>query len=285
MPYRVGWLKVVLLVLLLSLSACDTSPLAYDRTQRQANEIVAVLNANGITALSEREGSGRGKYRVSVNADQYTPAVAILHDKGLLRESEFDSLVQERGFLPNSRELEALRVDRARAVEIEEMLQNHPAILSSKVVVRQDYPSNNPQPSVAVIITVRAGYTLSREEIKSIITRVVPGIRDENVAIQIPDTGSLGNVFTVEGANNQGGRVVRIPLVGFLFGWRIAQDDYNGLALTFLCFLGLVGLLAALLGYSYGAYRRSEPDLSSTLPEPAVRSGRIDRVVKNIAEE
>ena len=279
-------MKLIRIAILASLLAgCASEPVAKDINQQQANEIVALLNSQGISATAQKESGAAGRYSVNVDSSALTPAIALLNDRGLPRKSRFAELIQPQGLIPNSREMEALRVDYARATEIEELLESHPAVSSAAVTLSRGDLGQEGASGVAVIVNQRSGRAISHAEVSEIVSRLIPGIKPENIALSIHAVDANGNLFNVEGAVNQGGKVIRMPLVPFLFGWRVAEDDFSALALAVLSLLLVVALLAAFLGYSYGAYRSGASDFRVSLPEPAVKSGRLDRPNPELPEE
>ena len=119
-------IKIILIVGLCGLlSACQNSEVAHDLSERQANEIIAVLSEQGIPAAASRGTGARARFIVQVPSNHYSEAVSILHYEGLpkLEEPSVNELLSPKGFLPNSRELESMRIDRAIATELENMLK------------------------------------------------------------------------------------------------------------------------------------------------------------------
>lgn len=278
-------MRIVLLLISLFILGCVAEPVAKDLNQQQANEIIAVLNAQGIAATASKETGAAGRYAVSVESSSLTPAIAILNDKGLPRKSRFAELIEPRGLIPNSREMESLRVDYARSLELKELLESHPAVSSAAVTLSRSAGEGALEPGAGIIINLRNGRTIASQEVLSMVARLVPGLKQENIALSIHALDDNGNVFSVDGAVNKSGKIIRIPLVPFLFGWRVAQDDYIELALSVLGFLFLVGMLAGFLGYSYGAYRSGSQDFNANLSEPLLRNPRIERITRELPEE
>ena len=275
----------VLVGVLLLISGCNTSVVLNDLSQSEALEVIAALNATGISAYSAEDSGARGKFSVTVDSARYSEAVAIINDKRLPRRSEFRKMIEPKGLLPNSRELEALRVDKARAIELKELLENHPDIASAEVTVRQKFLAEDEAPSVGAMVVTRSGSTLSTDQLRTMIQSFVPGINPERVVVVAHALDSSGNVFKAEGILNENQKLIHVPLAGFLLGWRVAEADQNGLAITIVAFVLAVGILGAILGYSYGSFKRSEDALNDALPEPAIRAGRFERPVKTLPEE
>ncbi|MCB0310306.1 MAG: hypothetical protein KDD42_03670 [Bdellovibrionales bacterium] len=274
----------------LGLCGCGSEQIARELTQKQANEIVAVLSANGIAAQADSDQGGRDRFTVNVDSENFTAAVTILRNYNLPpQQSKLEELLEQRGLIPNSREIEAKRVERAGELKVEEVLMHHDAVASARVGISQLDVSDAQQVakrSVVVMLRTRPGEQISEEEVKEIVHGLVPDTDSETITVSMQSVSSSGGKLLVEGVENRDGQVVRIAMVPFLFGWRVARDDYTGLALTVLLFIVLVTILAGLLGYSYGAYRRSDYESHMEhLPEPAMRTGRLDRGLPNLPEE
>ena len=271
------------LVVLFGVTACNTVPVAEDLDQREANSIVALLNNSGINAQSERVGN-RGSYSVQVRKGYYSQAVAILDLKGLPKKSEFQAIIEQRGILPNSREMDALKLDHASALELEELLHNHPGIATAKVVVRLQSLSEGKLPSASVMIQERPGQIVNKEEISDLVARAVPGIRREDISVLVQPYEEQLSISGKEGVSNEAGHIIRVPLVPFIFGWRVPDDDYDGLALTLIGFTCLVAFLGIGIGYWYGNFFKGRRSYETDLPELLPRSMKIDRQKRDLAE-
>ena len=232
-----------------SLSGCGDSSVADGLAQRDANEIVAALRARGIEASTEKERGAKGRYTVSVSSDQFGEAAAALTELGLPAEQKlsFGELVAPSGILPSSREVEALRLDRASAAEIEALLSQHPGVASAGVIVRMRAAQSGESPAVSVVVQKRAGDTLNEAAVREIVVRAVPGIRPEGIVLMIAEQRPPPVVADSSGAS----------LVPFLVFWRVPQDDYGGLSLLLLGLLVGITALAGLAGYIYGQYNLS----------------------------
>ncbi len=267
--------------LCLLLCSCSSVPVAEDISQSQANEIVAVLTQNGIYATASKASGGRGKYSVDVKRSFYSQAVSLLHEKGLPGEHKptFNEMVAQNGIIPNSREIDALKLDHALATEIEEMLQNHPGISSARAIVRLNFLKASQDPAVSVVIQQRPGMTIEAASISPLIVRIVPGVKDENVSVSIaPAIVTAGEAIN-EGVLNDSGRIVRVPLAPFLFFWRIPEDDYAHIALVLVALLAIIAVVGAIFGYWFGYYQQSKQYFDTTLPEIVPRaSAKYERV-------
>lgn len=274
--------RVLLLCLILaSISSCSGSPIAQDISQVQANEIVAVLNASGISAVAQRETGGKGKYSVEVRRADYSQAVTILHERKLPGETRatFAELVMPSGLLPNSREMDSLRLDRALATELEDLLATHADVFKVRAVVRMHFLRDGLEPGVSLVIQERVGRGVSQKEILDVVSRIVPGIKPEQIVLAVhPASVEQSGGFSAEGAHNVAGTVVRVPLTPFLHFWRVPEDEYVQIVGVVALFLFVVAVVGGIVGYWYSLFQHSREYFETNLPD--LVQPRIPRSVR-----
>ncbi len=233
------------LLMTVFLTGCGSTPVVQDVTQKQAHEIVAVLVANGIEATVIKETGGGARYTVETSRDNYSRAISLMHDKGLPGEEQlsFQDLVAQRGLVPVSRAMEALRIDRALAIDIEEALKEIPSIASSRVIVRQNVLRAaagefvGEKPGVSVVVQQRPGQKINNNDIAQLVLRVVPGIEADRILVLKEEPLLEEAVTSGDGAQGSGAS----QLTGFLWFWRVPRSEYAGIALVF-CSVLLLGL-------------------------------------------
>ncbi len=269
--FRAQFLRVVLLLAVLaSISSCSGSPIAQDISQVQANEIVAVLNASGISAMAQRETGGKGKYTVEVRRADYSQAVTILNERKLPGEARatFAELVMPSGLLPNSREMDSLRLDRALATELEDLLSTHADVFKVRAVVRVHFLRDGFEPGVSLVIQERVGRGIAQKEIMDIVSRIVPGIKPEQIVLALhPASVEQTGGFSAEGAQNVAGTVVRVPLTPFLHFWRVPEDEYVQIVGVVALFLFVVAVVGSIVGYWYSLFQHSREYFETNLPD------------------
>lgn len=245
------------LVFLLVLSACSLEPVAQDVNQKQANEIVSLLNKEGISSFATKGRGGRGMYAVSVKQSAYHQSVSILTEHNLPRDPAptFDELISQRGFIPNSREVEALRLDRAFAVEIEETLENYPSVTSAKVIVRSQLVKDGQQPTVAVILQAKEELPPDEFSVRRMISGVVPGVQPEQIILKILPAALPRDSAGVVGLSNEEGLVLTVPLTSFLL-WRVPEGDLYEIMVVLGGSLLVMGIACFAIGYIFARYRR-----------------------------
>lgn len=263
----------LLLVSNLCFSGCGESTVAENLSQRQAQEIVTVLLANGINASLERTGRGSTPtYSITVEDRFFSRSIVILHEKGLPQEQRlsFDQIVGERGILPASRQIEQLRTDRALALEAESLLGVLPAVAEARVAVRLNSAPSIAAQTVAVVVQSRQVGTPTEGQVAKIVANVVPSVPRERMFITINAENEHPRSFGPMTSLLVGAEQFR--LVPFLWLGRIPEDDYNRVALVLVLCVLMTAFAGSILGYWYGAARfarrdrRIAPGRSEELP-------------------
>ena len=278
---RRSLLSIAVALICLILAGCGTTPVAQDLTQRQANEIVALLSSRGISAVAKRESGGRGLFSVQIPDDRYATAVSLLQEHGLPSEPRTSTreLLTPQGIIPSSREMESMRLDYALASEIEEMLQSHASVAQARCVVRINFVPEGQEPSASVVVEERrAAEPLDEAGIAAIVQRAIPGVKRENLSVAISRAADKATELPSGAADSQA------ELVKFLWLWKVPASEYSGLALLFSAALLLVGAAAAAVGYWTCLFQRTRETVDANFPEVFPKSMRIDRVRKDLPE-
>jgi len=232
--------------------------------------MIAVLHSNGIGATAEKAtGGGKGRYTVKVSSDNYSQAISVLESKGLLDKEAptFTETIASQGLIPNSREMENLKLDYALSLRVEELLANDPSIEQVKVVVRQHSLREEEEPAVSVTLQERQLGSVNREEVQGLVSGAVPGIPLERINISLHESDMPLEGASVVGALNKDGKVVAIPLERFLYMVRVSKDDYDTLVVGIMLLLLVFAIVGALVGYWLGFYQHSKRIFESELPD------------------
>jgi len=232
------------------MQGCGSSSVADGVGQREANQIVAVLGEHGITATTEKGRGSKGRYSVLVPASHFGSAAALLSKLGLPAEhgATFEELMAPSGILPVSQEVEELRLDRAIASEIEELLLAHTGIASASVVVRYHSNPGGESPSVSIMAQTHGSGAVSSDQVREVVGRAVPGLKSSDISLVMTDRQHLGGETLAE---------QEVGLVPFLRFWSVPKGQYKGLAFLLIGLLIFVACLAALGGYIYGQFSAS----------------------------
>jgi type III secretory pathway lipoprotein EscJ len=230
----------------LLLSGCSSAPVADDVAQREANEIVAVLSNHNIKASLVKARGTKGRYSVVVEESDFPEAAGILSRLGLPADKKpsFQELTSGNGIIPLSREVEALRVDRAIAAELEELFRARSDVASASVLIRMHSRAANDRPTVTVVVQRAGSTTLDLSEVREIASRAVPGIQSEDVYVAVADAHEPPQV----GAGQSP------ALVSFLGMWRVSAEDHSRLVALVLFLVVFSGGLAGFAGYILGQF-------------------------------
>lgn len=263
-------LKFFLLFIFSLCTACASVPVAEDVSQAQATEIVAVLTASGISSQAAKGSGAKAAFSVSVDKSDYLTAVTILHDRGLPspEEATFADAIAARGFLPNSRDIEALRIDRALAAELEDLIKAHPAVASARAVVR--WHAAKEQPNVSMVVQQKVDSVIERDALTEIALRAIPGINREQIFISISTLPPIQPISEYRGNEIKESKVINIPLVPFLYFWKIPQRELASLSVLLLSVVVVIGAIGTFLGYWLGVIQQTRASLDQQQLEMSV---------------
>ncbi|HEU5296753.1 MAG TPA: type III secretion inner membrane ring lipoprotein SctJ [Burkholderiaceae bacterium] len=173
----------------LMLAACSEQELYGELSERQANEMVAVLRSAGIAA---EKTSHEGKFAVTTSRSDFPQAVRALNAQGYPRES-FDTMgkvFKREGFVSSPLE-ERARLMHATSQEIANTIANIDGVVTARVHVVM--PERNPlvdkpQPAAAsVFIKHRPDKNLSAQtaQIKALVVNSIEGLAYDNVTVAL----------------------------------------------------------------------------------------------------
>lgn len=278
MPYRNRGRYVcfsALLWIVLSAYGCDSVPIAEDISQAQAREVVAVLSEQGIEGVFHRKRNGVGSFFVEVSSKDFPAAVRILHEKGVPESSSEEVLatLSKSSFLPDSRLVEGMRLDFARALQLESLLENFPDIITAKVMLRlhpreasrqssgkDRESSTGAEQGASVVLRVKDASLIPRSEIEKLLHSIVPELEPEKIHLAI---------YTDDSAKQAGARepVVdpHIEYSELFFGWKVATEDYPAIIMSLLGTILLVAVAGVMGGYWFGVLVRGPSDRRTAL--------------------
>lgn len=183
---RIG--RAACLTVLLMLGACSEQELYGQLSQRQANEMVAVLRNAGIAAETEmREGN---VFAVTAPRRNFAQAVELLRANGYPRDG-YDTLGQvfkKEGFVSSPLE-EHARLMHALSQEIANTLSSIDGVIVARVhlsVPEKDALADKAPPAAAsVFIKHRADVSLNAQvgHIKALVVNSIQGLAYDNVTV------------------------------------------------------------------------------------------------------
>jgi type III secretion protein J len=214
----------LLVVPIALLAGCAKQELYSQLSERQANEVVAALQAAGIDA---EKRSQEGQFSVVTASGDFPAAVGTLNAQGLPREA-FDSMgsvFKREGFVSTPLE-ERARLLHAMSQEISNTLSDIDGVVTARVhlVVPERSPlSDKPQPSAAaVFIKHRPDRDLSAQvpQIKALVVNSIEGLSYDNVTVALfpadPSPIGLLQVSRAAGARASHGGTLLGASVGLL---------------------------------------------------------------------
>lgn len=188
--------QIVLLTLTLFLTACMRHELQTGLTEQNAQEIVVLLNENGIDAsaakeVSEKKGEERWSVLIRGGDQNLAQAWRVLQENGLPREKDksLEDVFSNSGMIPTATE-EKARLLVGVSGEINRTLKSIAGVVDARVLVV--LPDSSPlldkservPPTASVLIKYRGSQVpLSEDDVKKLVGRAVEGLAPENVAV------------------------------------------------------------------------------------------------------
>ena len=213
--------------------------------------------------------------------------MSIVHSEGLPHEPKrsFTEIIEQKGIIPNSREVEALRLDYARALQIQEALRDYPPIASVRAMVNSGSTRDgSTNAGVTLFIIQRPGMKIDQRRLESSIENVIPGLSRGRISIEIHSERKTNGIGETEGVWNKKGRVIPVPLVPFLYFWKVPEDDYNRFALVLVFILLVAIAVGGVSGYWYCYYQQSKRFFEAELPDVRSKQLKIDRGNRDLTE-
>ena len=187
---------LVVAVLTVLLCGCVTHSLRTGLSEQDAQEIVVLLNENGIESSAVKaagEKKGEEKWSVIVHGGDQSLARAwrVLEENGLPREKDkgLEDVFSNSGMIPTATE-EKARLLVGISGEINRALRSVAGVVDAHVLVV--LPESSPlldktervPPTASVLIKYRGNdLPLSEEDVKKLVARAVEGLQPENVAV------------------------------------------------------------------------------------------------------
>ena len=178
------------LLLALALGGCARQELYGQLSERQANEMVALLQGAGIDA--KKEPREAGQFAITAQQENFGRAIELLHAHGYPRGS-FDNVGQmfkKEGFVSSPVE-ERARLTYAMSQELANTLQTIDGVVVARVhlaVPEKDPLADKAKPaSASVFIKYRPGRDLSSQigQMKALVVNGVEGLPYENVTVAL----------------------------------------------------------------------------------------------------
>ncbi len=289
---RVGLVVPLICLSTFGLTGCsEQQELAGNLDTQQSVELMVALRGVGIVSARERTSSGReASYMVTVSGNEYLRALQVMHEYRLPseRREQFEELTAPKGLIPNTPEMNKLRLDHAMAIEVERVVASLPGILDVKAVVRSLLTDDNSgsslgsTPSVALVIrylSPSGNIPFDVDEIKNIVMKVIPGASAEAISVNATRIFFPISALEGEGDVGQGSSAAFIQLRPFPFrvvaSERLKAYAQIGTLLLGATLSGIVLGVAAVMSSRKQRKRAKLPaaDPRGMVPEVVSRSG------------
>jgi type III secretion protein J len=184
MLYRI----TVMVTVLFGIVGCTDQVLYSNLSEREANEMIALLYKKGISA-SKSSGSDH-TYSISTERDRFSHAIELLRSQGYPR-NHFESLgevFKKEGFVSSPLE-ERARLNYAQSQELARTIESIDGVVLARVHLalpkENDLTETSKPSSASVFLKHRRGIDLSGREsqIKALIVNSIEGLPYENVTV------------------------------------------------------------------------------------------------------
>ncbi|MFC4293082.1 type III secretion system inner membrane ring lipoprotein SctJ [Sphingorhabdus arenilitoris] len=212
------WRKCLLYMLLLTgilfLAACSEQKLQSNLNEQDANEIIAVLNENGVSA--GKTAADEGKWDITVGDGDFAKSVALLQARGLPR-TQSDTLCsafQPSGFGETPLSQQA-RLVCATQNDIARTITEIDGVVSARVQLGMPEPNASTgevKPTTAsVLVKYRSGFDVRQHTsgVKTLVANGVDGLAPDNVSVMMVAAAS-GPPAAAKADGANGGSLLRI---------------------------------------------------------------------------
>jgi len=214
------------LAVALLLCACAKQELYSSLSERQANEMIAVLKTAGIDADKDVK---EGQYSISTASGDFPNAIRTLSSQGYPRET-YDSMgkvFKREGFVSSPLE-ERARLLFAMSQEISNTLTNIDGVVTARVhlnIPEKNPLADKPQPaSAAVFIKYRPDRNLAGQvtQIKALVVNSVEGLSYDNVTVALFPAETIADAPKPQAAATARDAGQSIPLMAGALGGALA---------------------------------------------------------------
>jgi len=204
--------SLVVLSCLFCLVGCGEQALYSDLTEKDANEIIALLQRTGIPAV--KQGGAASLYSIKVSGQYFASAVDTLNAAGLPRKQlkTLGDVFEKEGFVSSPLE-ERARLNFAQSQELTKTIESIDGVVMARVhlaVPEHDPLAEEQKPSSAsVFVKYNPEIDMNKREaqVKSLLVNSIEGMLYENVTVvMVPAeikpmekiTASVGNNYLLE---------------------------------------------------------------------------------------
>lgn len=186
-----SWMRrALVLIAVVALAGCGREDLYTNVTESDANTMLGLLIARGISAT--KRPVKENLFAVAVPRDQFASAVDILKWYGIPKETfqGIGEMFPKTGLVSSPSE-ERIRFMHALAGNISEMLSNIDGVITARVILvlpsNDPYTNANNPASASVFLKIRPGFDTTTQipQIKNLVMNSVEGLKYERVAVTL----------------------------------------------------------------------------------------------------
>lgn len=182
--------RLLVVFLAVMLTACGKEDLYTNVTESDANTMLGLLIARGISAT--KRPVKENLFAVAVPRDQFASAVDILKWYGIPKETfeGIGEMFPKTGLVSSPSE-ERIRFMHALAGNISEMLSNIDGVITARVILvlpsNDPYTNKNNPASASVFLKIRPGFDTTTQipQIKQLVMNSVEGLNYDKVAVTL----------------------------------------------------------------------------------------------------
>jgi type III secretory pathway lipoprotein EscJ len=135
---RVG--AVFLFPLAIFFIGCLDRTLVQDISQKEALQILALLDSKGIPASLVKQSGGSSKFSILVSESDFAPGATLLNQAGLpeVAVASIADMLQSDSIIPSSRQWESARLSYLDSLQISALIESLPYVKKSTVLKSGD---------------------------------------------------------------------------------------------------------------------------------------------------
>lgn len=207
------------MVALLFVACGQQTAIVHDLAERDANEILVVLNRHNVTAQKEaveKNQEVKWTVKVSPDAEQVARSILVANNLPRVRLGGLKGLCQDAGLILTER-TEKCREILGYKEEIINLLESIACVVSADVVLnipdKEEFPDENSIPerptataSVKFLKNCQAGSQLTEDRVQDVVASMVGGMdpRDVSVVLSFLDAGLPSTGEESQGAETSG---------------------------------------------------------------------------------
>lgn len=250
---------LIFIWLALTLASCSSNTtIVYSIPEREANEIVVLLNSRGIpavkttAAVSATAGAGTATeqmWNISVPANQITDALAILNQSGLprLKGTSLLDLFGSQGLVPSDIQ-DKIRYQEGLSEQLATTIRKMNGVIDANVQITFPTEELPAQKITASVYVKHRGIldnpnSLVITKIKRLVSSAVPGLTPENVSV-ITDRALTSDIVPQSAQQLEEERQY-----ASIWSVIVAKDSTSRFRLIFYAFIIIIFLLACSLAW------------------------------------